>query len=168
MHEMEAGATEEQLISENMGLVVSLARSFRPRNQNQLEEYVQSGRIGLWKAVLKYDPSKGALSTIAWHYIKWEIIKNLPNSKKKKNKNLHTVSFADLSYTPAITPQETSVSLSEIRPTTFTDTENTIFDMRAAGYTMKEVGEYFGKSRTWANTASKKMIKKIQESIANE
>ena len=140
MHEMEAGATEEQLISENMGLVVSLARSFKPRNQNQLEEYVQSGRIGLWKAIVKYEPSRGALSTIAWYYIRWEIIKNLPNSKKNRNKNLRTVSFADLPYTPAIIPQDTSVSLSEIRPTTLTDTENKIFDMRAAGYTMKEVG----------------------------
>ena len=56
----------EGLLNENMGLVVSLAQSFKPRCSLELDEYIQSGRIGLWKAINKHDPKKGALSTIAW------------------------------------------------------------------------------------------------------
>ena len=67
MSKVEARAREQQLILENMGLVVSLARSFNPKNNQELEEYIQSGRIGLWKAIKKYDPDRGALSTIAWN-----------------------------------------------------------------------------------------------------
>ena len=55
MSKVEARAREQQLILENMGLVVSLARSFNPKNNQELEEYIQSGRIGLWKAIKKYD-----------------------------------------------------------------------------------------------------------------
>ena len=107
-------AREQQLILDNMGLVVSLARSFSPRNQQELEEYIQSGRIGLWRAVKNYNSSKGALSTLAWNYIRWEIIRNL-------------------------------------------------ITMRGQGYTMAEVGSYFGKSRAWAHTVFKKASTKIRE-----
>ena len=66
----------DDLIEKNMGLVVSVVNSFKPRNQTEREDYVQAGRIGLWKALKKYDRSKGAvLSTYAWNPIRWEIIK---------------------------------------------------------------------------------------------
>ena len=65
-----------------MGLVVSLARSFNPLNPIELDNYIQSGRIGLWKAIQKHDPKKGKLTTIAWNHIRWEIIRYIKKNKK--------------------------------------------------------------------------------------
>ena len=49
------------LIEENMGLVVSVVNSFKPRNNTEREDYIQAGRIGLWKALKNYDPNRGAV-----------------------------------------------------------------------------------------------------------
>ena len=43
----------DDLIEKHMGLVVSVVNSFRPRNSTEREDYVQAGRIGLWKALNK-------------------------------------------------------------------------------------------------------------------
>jgi RNA polymerase sigma factor (sigma-70 family) len=159
-------AREQQLILDNMGLVVSLARSFSPRNQQELEEYIQSGRIGLWRAVKNYNSSKGALSTLAWNYIRWEIIRNLPNSKRNKNKIKLTM-FSDIvedDY-PIGESREHLIlkNVEEMMPASLTKEERTLITMRGQGYTMAEVGSYFGKSRAWAHTVFKKASTKIRE-----
>ena len=61
----------DYLIEQNMGLVVSVVNSFNPAGQEEKEQYIQAGRIGLWKALQKHDPSKSALSTYAWNPIRW-------------------------------------------------------------------------------------------------
>ena len=134
--------TEQQLILENTGLVVSLAKSFNPKNSLEFEEYVQSGRIGLWKAIKKHEPKKGALSTIAWYYIRWEIIRGMSFNSKSQ-----PVRFGD------------------IQPDTLDAIEKEVLKMRSSGYTMKEIGENFSRSRGWANEKFKSAINKIKEAI---
>ena len=41
----------EELIEKNMGLVLSIVNKFNPRNQTEKDDYIQAGRIGLWKAI---------------------------------------------------------------------------------------------------------------------
>lgn len=48
----------EQMIENNMGLVYSVLQKQFPAFQRD-EEYIQMGRIGLWRALRTYDPSKG-------------------------------------------------------------------------------------------------------------
>ena len=75
----------QDLIEENMGLVVSVVESFRPQSSQERDTFIQAGRIGLWKALKKYDASKGAaLSTFAWNPIRWEIIKEIKSTSKNK------------------------------------------------------------------------------------
>ena len=167
MSKVEARAREQQLILDNMGLVVSLARSFKPKNNQELEEYIQSGRIGLWKAIKKHDPIKGALSTIAWNYIRWEIIRNLPDSKKAKNRNLKEVCFTDISESSfplaEYYSESTRQEIEEMLPENLASNEKTLVMLKLDGYTMNEIGSYFGKSRVWAHTIYKKAFQKIQE-----
>tara|TARA_R100000458_G_scaffold59806_1_gene71894 strand:+ start:572 stop:1060 length:489 start_codon:yes stop_codon:yes gene_type:complete len=155
---------EEQLILDNTGLVVSLAKKFCPKNENDYDEYVQAGRIGLWKAIRKYDPSRGALSTIAWYYIRWEIIRFIES--KKKNRILN---FGDLNINIGSFQDEKirKYPLKEIYPSDLTSKEKAVLEMRSFGYTMKEIGQNFGRSRGWANDKFKSAIVKIKES-ANE
>jgi RNA polymerase sigma factor (sigma-70 family) len=150
---------QEQLILDNMGLVVSIARSLKPSSDLELEEYIQSGRIGLWKAIQKHNPKKGKLTTIAWYYIRWEIIGNMPSNKLKKGKkaSLSLVNFTDIikskhgnqeedvyhqagSYEPLVP------FLDEVKPSILSEREERLLDLRAAGYTMKEIGAELGRS----------------------
>ena len=76
----------EDLIEKNMGLVASIVNSFHPNDQTEREDYLQAGRIGLWKALKNFNPAKGnVLSTYAWNPIRWEIIKEIKIMKRKKD-----------------------------------------------------------------------------------
>lgn len=156
---------EQELILENTGLVVSLAKSFKPRNSLEFEEYVQSGRIGLWKAIKKHEPKKGALSTIAWYYIRWEIIRGMSFNSKSQ-----PVRFGDLgvdinSFLDKGRPSSFTFNVQDIQPDTLNATEKEVLKMRSSGYTMREIGENFSRSRGWANEKFKSAINKIKEAI---
>ena len=153
---------EQQLILENTGLVVSLAKSFKPKNSLEFEEYVQSGRIGLWKAIKKHEPKKGALSTIAWYYIRWEIIRGIVFNNKAQ-----PVRFADLGVDidSFLGSQQPPDNIQDIQPDTLNTIEKKVLKMRSSGYTMREIGESFSRSRGWANEKFKSAINKIKEAI---
>ena len=44
----------KDLVEENMGLVISIVNRFNPKNLTEREDYIQAGRIGLWKALEKF------------------------------------------------------------------------------------------------------------------
>lgn len=69
-----------KLYNHNLKLVVYIAKNFSARNLSILD-LVQSGNIGLIKAVVKYDPARGfKFSTYATHKIKREIILAIKNN----------------------------------------------------------------------------------------
>ena len=117
--------TEEQqgqLVSDNMALVVFLAKSLRPPNATEFDEYVQLGSIGLWKAIKKHEPKRSKLSTMAWNYIRWEIIRYI-DKREKYNK---LVRNPDAQYRCQIVSDErvknlySKPSLFELIPNTLT------------------------------------------------
>ena len=66
----------KDLVEENMGLVISIVNRFNPKNLTEREDYIQAGRIGLWKALEKFCEDRGTkFSPYAWNPIRWEIIK---------------------------------------------------------------------------------------------
>ena len=74
----------EELIEKNMGLVLSIVNKFNPKNQTEKEDYIQAGRIGLWKALTKFSKNGGSkFSPYAWNPIRWEIIKEIRSVKNK-------------------------------------------------------------------------------------
>jgi RNA polymerase sigma factor (sigma-70 family) len=154
---------QELILLENMGLVVSLAHSFKPRNALEVDEYIQSGRIGLWKAIKKHDPEKGALSTIAWYYIRWEIIRGMGGSSGKKRPNVKCFTDVSSDFYKIVDDKKALNMLSEIMPNNLTDKENSVLRLRAEGYTMREIGEKFEHSRGWANETFKSAIEKVRE-----
>ena len=65
---------ENQKIKDNYGLVVSQALSFSRSYNQDLEDYIQVGLIGLLKAIRKHDPERSKLSTYATVCIRNEIV----------------------------------------------------------------------------------------------
>jgi RNA polymerase sigma-B factor len=71
----QAERIRERLITENNGLVVTVASRMRDRCGEELEELLQWGRIGLDKAIQRFEPSRGvAFSSYAVPYIRGEML----------------------------------------------------------------------------------------------
>lgn len=72
---------KRQLINHNLKLVVSIAKKYT-KNKKDLLDNIQSGNLGLIKAVEKYDETRGAkFSTCAIWWIKQEIFKSSESSR---------------------------------------------------------------------------------------
>ena len=116
-----------------MGLVLSVVNRFNPKNQLQKDDYIQAGRIGLWKAIQKYSPTGGSkFSPYAWNPIKWEIIKEIRSSQAKyESMNIEDVPHLCYSNNPA--------QFWELLPPTLTDAESDVIKMRLEGYNFQEI-----------------------------
>ena len=151
--------TETDIFNENLNLVLYLAYTFRPINisedkwQHLLEEYIQVGSIGLLKAIRVHNSKRGRISTIAWSIIRHEILRYI----QQENKYEIPLSCDSITY-----PEE---HLWEFLPK-LTNTENQVIQLRIDGYTFKEIGQHFHKSKCWANQLFIKTIQKIKQ--ANE
>lgn len=144
---------ENELILNNVALVRSIVKRFKPRNTNDKLEFEQAGLIGLMKAIRKHDPQKGQLSTIAFYYINGEIIKFI---KKEKSDQAGRISSDDeLFYTK-------KQDIYEILPK-LNETERAIITLYLEGYSFKEIGTKLGNySKGWANNIYRGIIKKIK------
>lgn len=127
---------ETRLIEENMGLVISLAKTFNPPNQTELEEYIQEGRIGLLGAIRDHDAKKAKLSTLAWYRIRWKILAYI--GKQKKSSNLHT--SIDPHVLDTLVSEPTFINnIWEYIPDSLTEIERDIVNLKLEGYTVKEI-----------------------------
>lgn len=70
----------EQLINCNLRLVVSIAKRYRNQGVDFLD-LIQGGNSGLMRAIEKFDPTKGRLSTYATSWIKTEVKKTIQDQK---------------------------------------------------------------------------------------
>ena len=145
----------QDLIEQNMGLVVSVVESFRPKSSEERDSFIQAGRIGLWKALEKYDPTKGAaLSTFAWNPIRWEIIKEIKTVSKNKCYSISGMS--NVSY-------ENKNDFSELYPTNLTEEEAFIIDLRRCGYKLREICDIIGRGRSYIKKTVYRAISKIRD-----
>ena len=152
-------------IEKHMGLVVLIAKSFNPQDEEQLEEFIQMGRIAVWKALQKYDPSRAKLSTMMWYYIKWEILRFLKKGRKGK---CAKDGFKEFYLDDSLYLDNNKVVLNqnsefwELLPECLTNNEKSVINLRLKGHTFLEIGQQLGYSRGWANNTYKKAIDKIQ------
>lgn len=136
-----------------MGLVVSICKKFKPKNLNELDELVQAGRIGLWKAIVKHNAKKAKLSTIAWRYIRWEILKHIENNKTFYT----TLPHIEKAY-------NTNAELWEFIPDSITDLENKVLKLRLLdGRPFIEIGKMTGLSKSWVYSIYNRAISKIKD-----
>lgn len=143
------------LIEENMGLVVSVVNSFKPKNNTEREDYIQAGRIGLWKALKNYDPNRGAvLSTYAWNPIRWEIIKEIKNYKK----------YSHCSISNTKSPNYVKkMELWEVLPKALSEEELMLVELRRMGYKLKEMADIAEKTPSYIKRVFYGAVKKIKE-----
>lgn len=145
----------EKLVKANYGLLVSQALSFNPRNQDELDDYIQTGCTGLVRAIKTHDSSLGALSTHICHCVRNSIINQIKYNKKHSIASLHH---------PIV--QHQSESLMEYLPDNLTDVDRTIINMKLQGYTRKEIAKVLGCKENNVKYKIKRTFDKIRK--ANE
>lgn len=57
----------------NRGLVVSVARKYRPFGSSDFDDYVAAGLLGLWEAFCSWNPERGELSTWSYRHIEGKV-----------------------------------------------------------------------------------------------
>jgi len=147
----------DQLIKDNMGLVKSIATRFKPRNDTEWDDYIDAGRIGLWKALKKYEKGNYKVSTYVYRHILWEIIKEM--------RLIHSHQSVPLDvkkYEPNITYNYGSF-WDCVPDDCLLEQEKKILSLRLIGHTFTEVSVILNKSRTTIQSRYEIAIKKIQE-----
>ena len=152
--------TENELVQKHTGLVVVQAVMFNPTTLSDFDDYMSSGRIGLLKAIRHFDPDRNIkFSTYAAICIRREMIREVQRDKDQ--------SIIRNNMSPP--NKEQSLELWEILPDNLHDIEKDILEAKILqNYTLKEIGERFGRSKQWAGTILKKAIKKIREKYEEE
>tara|TARA_R110002051_G_scaffold99688_1_gene170056 strand:+ start:19 stop:495 length:477 start_codon:yes stop_codon:yes gene_type:complete len=149
-------ATEEQKVIDNYGLVVSQALSFSSSNSYDFEDYIQSGLIGLLKAIRKHDPRRSRLSTYARTCIRNEIIKYINKNKK------HT-------FNNKIPIEDTAVPEVFIDWNTLTDSlseeEKSILKLRLHNNSYREISEKLDISRNYIKSSMKTILIKLRKDL---
>ena len=152
----------EELIEKNMGLVLTIVNRFNPKNQTEKEDYIQAGRIGLWKAITKFSKNGGSkFSPYAWNPIKWEIIKEIRSIKNKYDSI--NVEENQNSY-----PCNNTTPFWEFIPTNLTGHESKVIQLKLEGYNFKEISTKLQCHRSNTKKIFQSAIKKIRETNHNE
>ena len=145
----------DELIEQNMGLVVSIVNSFGPKNHTEHEDLMDAGRIGLWKALKKYDKSNGLISTYAWRPIRWSIIREIKNRKSFLN--------IDNIASPTI---ESSEKIWECYLDDMTEEEKTLLELRQHGYKFHEICDIVNETPSKVKNKFYKLVKRLREANA--
>lgn len=145
--------TENDQIKLHQGLVYNIAKSFGPKDNAEMQEYIQEGNIALLNAIRKYDTNKGKLTTLAWKYITRAIWRYCKLQKKCKEKQLPV---PEREYV-----DQTNLLL-EILPNDLSKLEIIILDMKYKNYTFEEIGKKFNKTKSWASQKFYAIIEKLK------
>jgi len=142
----------------NMGLVISIVNRFNPKNTTEREDYIQAGRIGLWKALEKFCADRGSkFSPYAWNPIRWEIIKEIRSSMKHKHTPLH------LEHEESIGSYVSNESFWDLVPSSLSSQEREVVQLRLDGCNFKEISEKLQLSRASIKKLFGSAVKKIRD-----
>ena len=158
----------EDLIEKNMGLVLKVVNRFNPKTQADRDAYIQAGRIGLWKALLKFSKHGGSkFSPYAWNPIKWEIIKEIRSMTPKKNSlsasSLDTSPYQKSNDYHNTEENHSHESFWEMVPPTLTSLESQIIELKLEGYNVKEISTKLKRNRSNIKKHYQSAIGKIRK-----
>lgn len=176
-------SAREILILRNLRLVAHVVKKYQCP-ENEQEELISIGTIGLIKAIATVDADKGRLSTYAARCIENELLMYF-RSKKKVSKEVsyyepigtdkegNEISLLDVieSQEPdafeVLTAREDAKKVYELLPTVLTEREREVLCLRYGLYggkefTQREVAGRLGISRSYISRIEKTAIEKLR------
>lgn len=144
----------DDLITSNFAIVVDVAKTFKPKNHTELEDYISAGSLGLVRAAYSYDNSVALFSTHAYCCIKNEIIRYI----KKVRKHEGCIQLQETVYEIKNNEYNHIIELSNL-----TKYEKSILEMKRSGYSNTEIAEILEISKAKLKVVIKKIFMKIRE-----
>lgn len=71
-----------ELVGQNYGLAVKIARQFTPKNLDERDDYIQQALVGLVQAAQTYSPNRGRFSTYAGRCIYNSLFRYVAKNQK--------------------------------------------------------------------------------------
>jgi len=186
LQQMQGGSLEARntLIIHNMRLVAHIAKKYQ-NTEEDMEEMISIGTIGLIKAVMTFQPQKGSrLSTYAARCIDNELLMHLRNRRKSSrevsiyepigtDKEGNQINFMDIieSDEPDVIERMDKNSkicqLQKLLPEILSDREREIIILRYGllddqPVTQKQIAERLGISRSYVSRIEKRALEKMR------
>ena len=185
----ESRRAKEILIERNLRLVAHIAKKYQNVDED-MEDLISIGCIGLIKAVDTFDASKGRLATYACRCIDNELLMLLRGKKKtsrevslfepirqdKEGNEIHLVDVIEQHQPDIIDNMEMVGNIKKLLHLIngcLTDREKQILMLRyglggMAEATQSEVGAKLGISRSYVSRIEKKALQKLRERFEDE
>lgn len=180
----EAERAREILIERNLRLVAHIARKYQNVDED-MEDLISIGTIGLIKAISSFDAGKGKLSTYASRCIDNELLMLL-RSKKKNSREIslfepigtdkegNEISFLDIieqeqaDVTEQMELNENVRRMMSLLKEVLNDREREIICLRyglvtGEEVTQREIGEMLQISRSYVSRIEKRALQKLRE-----
>lgn len=145
-------------MNENMGLVVSISKSFKPSSQEEFEDFKQIASIGLLRAIRTLKTSEASLSTWAYKNITWALMRHLAN---KKN-SIQTVAISN-TYAEQFAAHMDCTTLHQYLPDNLSDDERKVLELRCEDNDIREIAIALGVTPYFISKLFKSAISKIIE-----
>ena len=180
----EAKAAKEILIERNLRLVAHIAKKYQNVDED-MEDLISIGCIGLIKAVDTFDAGKGRLATYACRCIDNELLMMLRSKKKtakevslfepigqdKEGNEIHLMDVIEQEQPDIIDSMEFQRNLKKLFALMgehLTEREKEILILRYGlsgrpETTQNEIGEKLGISRSYVSRIEKKALQKLRE-----
>lgn len=184
----EAKKAREILIERNLRLVAHIAKKYQNVDED-MEDLISIGTIGLIKAVSSFDAGKGKLSTYASRCIDNELLMLLRSKKKSSrevslyepigtDKEGNEISLLDIiehdqeDITEQMELYENTKKLAGLIGKVLTDREKEIICLRYGLWggrevTQREIGDALHISRSYVSRIEKKALLKLRDGFAN-
>jgi len=183
-----AKEAREILIERNLRLVAHIAKKYQNVDE-EMEDLISIGTIGLIKAVSSFDSSKGKLSTYASRCIDNELLMLLRSKKKtskevslyepigtdKEGNEINLLDIIESEQVDVIDRMELAVNLKKLGRIlqNLEEREKEIIFLRyglATGkeVTQREIGEKLGISRSYVSRIEKRALNKLRKGFEKE
>ena len=183
-----AKEAREILIERNLRLVAHIAKKYQNVDE-EMEDLISIGTIGLIKAVSSFDSSKGKLSTYASRCIDNELLMLLRSKKKtskevslyepigtdKEGNEINLLDIIESEQVDVIGRMEFAVNLKKLGKIlqNLEEREKEIIFLRyglATGkeVTQREIGEMLGISRSYVSRIEKRALNKLRKGFEKE
>ena len=180
----EAAAAREILIERNLRLVAHIAKKYQNVDED-MEDLISRGTIGLIKAISSFDAGKGKLSTYASRCIDNELLMLLRSKKKSRgevslfepigtDKEGNEINLLDIieheqeDITEQMELYENTKKLVKLLDEVLSDREREIIYLRyglltGKEVTQREIGELLHISRSYVSRIEKRALLKLRE-----
>lgn len=177
------------LIERNLRLVAHIVKKYQNVDED-VEDLISIGCIGLIKAIDSFDERKGRLATYACRCIDNELLMMLRSKKKKSREvslyepigqdkegnEIHLVDIIEQQQYDVVEEMEQQNNIRRLiqyMQESLTEREQQILIMRYGlggkkELTQNDIGELFGISRSYVSRIEKKVLKKLKDRFEEE